>query len=717
MSHMFLATCPKGFEPLLVDELISFGAQNVKQVAVGVEFTGALEFAYRACLWSRTANRVLLPLLTGNAESADDLYAAIQSIQWLEHMEPTNSLAISFTGQSRAINNTHFGALKVKDAIVDQLRDATGIRPVVERDSPDIRIHTHLYRGRLSVSLDLSGSSLHRRGYRLHAGTAPLKENLSAALLMRAGWPQMKNEFTQVFDPLCGSGTILIEAAMMACDIAPGLDRNHWGFSQWKKHDDEIWTSLIAEAEKRRTLGISNNETRFIGADIDKRVLENAEANAKNVGLEHLIEYKVGAVEKMRQPYDAPGLLITNPPYGERLGDSSTLMFMYRTIGDKLKSEFRGWKASVFTGNPELCQVIGLKPDKTYKLNNGPLESKLFNYHIYAERTDADSTVIDTDAEPLSEGAQMFANRLKKNLKTLAKWRKKNDISAYRLYDADIPEYSVAIDVYGDWVNVQEYAPPKSIDQVKVFERLKDVMAAIPVVLEMNPKRVILKQRKRQSGTQQYEKHGHLGKFFEVQEQGCRFRINLKDYLDTGLFLDHRPIRIEIQNQSQDKDFLNLFSYTSSASVHAAVGGAKTTTSVDMSATYLSWAAKNMAMNGFNDSRHHFIQADCLQWLKKQRQPAYDIIFMDPPTFSNSKRMQDVLDVQRDHVRMISACMRLLRHDGVLIFSNNYRRFKLDYELLSPFEIVDITKRTIDPDFKRNTKIHQCFEIRHKARS
>ncbi|OUS39027.1 23S rRNA (guanine(2445)-N(2))/(guanine(2069)-N(7))-methyltransferase ['Osedax' symbiont bacterium Rs2_46_30_T18] len=713
MSHRFLATCPKGFEPLLVTELESFGADNVKQVAVGVEFSGELEHAYRACLWSRVGNRVLLPLLSGNAETAEELYDAIQSIDWLEHMEPTNSLAISFTGSSRAINNTHFGALKVKDAIVDQFRLSTGVRPVIEKDTPDIRIHTHLYRGRLSVSLDLSGSSLHRRGYRKFAGTAPLKENLAAALLLRAGWPKMKAEFKQVFDPLCGSGTLLIEAAMMAADIAPGLDREHWGFVQWKKHDQQLWDSLLQEGEKRRTQGLKDNDVKFIGADIDARVLENATENSKYVGLDELIEYRTGKVEQMLPPNDFPGLLITNPPYGERLGDSSTLMFMYRSIGDQLKSDFGGWKASVFTGNPELCQVIGLKPDKMYKLNNGPLESQLFNYHIYAERTA--TQVPSEEQEPLSEAGQMFANRLKKNLKSLAKWRKKQQINAYRLYDADIPEYAVAIDVYGDWVHVQEYAAPKSIDQVKVFERLKDVMAAIPQVLGISPKRVVLKQRKRQSGTQQYEKHGHLGKFFEVQEHGCRFRINLKDYLDTGLFLDHRPIRLEIQQQAQGKDFLNLFSYTSSASAHAGIGGAKSTTSVDMSATYLSWAAKNMAMNGFNDSNHHFIQADCLQWLKKQRRPAYDLIFMDPPTFSNSKRMQDVMDVQRDHVRMISACMRLLRHDGLMIFSNNYRKFKLDYELLTAFEIVEITDRTIDPDFKRNSRIHKCYEIRHKS--
>ncbi|WP_075171863.1 bifunctional 23S rRNA (guanine(2069)-N(7))-methyltransferase RlmK/23S rRNA (guanine(2445)-N(2))-methyltransferase RlmL [Neptunomonas phycophila] len=709
----FIATCPKGIESLLADELAALGAESVKLMPTGVAFEGELAQAYRACLWSRLANRVLLPILETNVETADDLYSAIQRVHWSDHLDASMSLAISFTGKTQSINHTHFGALKVKDAIVDQLREITGERPGVDRENPDLRIHAHIYGGKLNVSIDLSGESLHRRGYRTQAGAAPLKENLAAALLTRAGWPALSDDSPVLFDPMCGSGTLLIEGAWMAADIAPGILRDRFGFEHWKQHDAALWENLKEEAEQRRINGLTTFKVKVYGADEDERMLDVTLSNAERAGVDHLIKVHEAQVQRMVRPCEENGLFITNPPYGERLGESSELMFLYRDLGDTLKQEFGGWKAGIFTGNPELCEAVGLKTDKTYRLNNGPIDSRLFLYTLYANRIAKEGQPSEQAGDvALSETAQMFANRLRKNLKNLNKWRKQNDIQGYRLYDADIPEFAVAVDVYKDWVHVQEYAAPKSIDKIKAFDRLKDVLAAIPEALGVDPLRVVLKQRKRQTGTQQYEKQGTGRRFFQIAEHGCKFRVNLHDYLDTGLFLDHRPVRHQIQQNAAGKDFLNLFCYTATASVHAGVGGAKSTTSVDMSATYLQWAMKNMAINGFADKAHHFIQSDCIVWLKKQRKPAYDLIFMDPPTFSNSKRMSDVLDVQRDHVELIRLAMRLLRQDGVLIFSNNFRKFKLDYEMLGAFDINDITAQTIDPDFKRNAKIHSCFEIR-----
>lgn len=709
----FLATCPQGLEALLVDELIALGATDVKPTGTGAEFYGEIEHAYRACLWSRVANRILVPVAESVVETADDLYDAVRSVDWMAHLpHEAASLSVAFTGKTNAINHTHFGALKVKDAIVDQVREKTGGRPNIDRDNPDLRVHAHIYRGRLSLSVDLSGESLHRRGYRTQAGAAPLKENLAAGILYRAKWLDVMQERPVFFDPMCGSGTLVIEAVMMAADIAPGILRASYGFERWKQHQPELWASIKAEAEHRKQQGLANLSARFYGADQDKKVLEVAQANAERAGVAQHINFKVARVEQLVAPEDGCGLMVTNPPYGERLGEGSELMFLYRQIGDVLKQDFAGWQASIFTGNPELCQVVGLKPAKMYSLKNGPIDSKLYLYTLYADRKSSEQVVEEGEVKPLSETAQMFANRLKKNMKALKKWVAKESIECYRLYDADIPEYSVAVDIYKNWVHVQEYVAPHSIDKVKAFERLKEVMDAIPVTLNVDPKQVVLKQRKRQSGSGQYEKQASVGRFFEVGEYGCRLRVNLHDYLDTGLFLDHRPVRHQIQQMAAGKDFLNLFCYTASASVHAGVGGAKSTTSVDMSATYLQWAMKNMALNGFNDKQHHFIESDCFAWLKKQRRPAYDLIFMDPPTFSNSKKMVDVLDVQRDHVDLIKSAMRLLRKDGVLIFSNNYRKFKLDYELLAAFEIKEITSKTIDTDFARNPKIHCCFEIR-----
>ncbi|WP_420598464.1 bifunctional 23S rRNA (guanine(2069)-N(7))-methyltransferase RlmK/23S rRNA (guanine(2445)-N(2))-methyltransferase RlmL [Neptuniibacter sp.] len=708
-------TCPKGIEQLLEDELKQLGLTETKQTIAGVQCQGELADAYRICLWSRLANRVLMPLLETEAETAEDLYQAVQQIDWLEHMRSQGTLLIDFTGRTQGINNTHFGALKVKDAIVDQIRDKTGARPSIDKVAPDLRINVRMHRGKLTVALDLSGDSLHRRSYRLKAGEAPMKENLAAAVLIRSGWPEKFKDTGLMLDPMCGSGTLLIEAAMMAADIAPGLQRKRFGFSRWNGHQRQLWDDLIAEAQSRKAKGILDLNIQLFGRDQDSKVLRSARQNAERAGVLEYIDFETCRIEELdRSKLPAgEGVMITNPPYGERLGETQQLMFLYRHLGDKLKEQFAGWTAVIFTSNPDLCKVTGLRAEKQYKLFNGALESRLFVYPI-SERKEVQVETVVTEEASLSDGAQMFSNRLLKNKKQLSKWVKRENIQCYRLYDADIPEYSVAVDVYGDEVHVQEYVAPKKVDPVKSFARLQDVMNALPVALKIPASKVILKQRLKQQGSKQYEKQSETHRFKEVVEHGCRLLVNLHDYLDTGLFLDHRPIRQRIQQEAAGKDMLNLFCYTGTASVHAAVGGAKSTTSVDMSATYLNWAKRNMDLNGLDNPQHVQVQSDCLKWLRVQRQPAYDLIFMDPPTFSNSKRMQGVLDVQRDHVDLIEGAMRLLREEGVLYFSNNYRRFKIDHESLSDFVIEEITNKTLDPDFKRNSRIHSCYRITHK---
>ncbi|SEQ66640.1 23S rRNA m(2)G-2445 methyltransferase [Amphritea atlantica] len=723
----FFATCPKGLEPVLFDELQALNVDAPKQTLAGVYFSGGLEAAYRACLWSRVANRILLELHRCPAETAEQLYQGVQQLKWLEHMRPEGTLTIDFTGQSEGINHSRFGAQKVKDAIVDQIRDETGRRPSVDRMKPDLRVNVHLQRGEATIAVDISGDSLHRRGYRLQSGSAPMKENLAAALLYRCGWPEKAAQGQALLDPMCGSGTLLIEGVLMAADIAPGLLRRDYGFTYWTQHNSKLWKSLLEEAQQRREAGLKVVSSRFEGFDADAKVLNIARDNARRAGVERLIHFERRELSRLSLPAtDAQGLVVTNPPYGERLGDEPTLFFLYQHLGERLKAEFAGWQAAVFTGNPELCRMMKLAADKTYKLYNGAIPSQLQIFNIRArqaaeiqaseclETREPDSSEpAVTDAAPveLSDGAQMLANRLRKNLKQLGKWAKRQEITCYRLYDADLPEYSAAIDIYDDWVHVQEYQAPKSVDVVKAFARLQEIVAVLPSVLGVPAAHVILKQRRRQQGSSQYEKQDQTAHFIDITEGGCRILVNLEDYLDTGLFLDHRPVRMQIQQEAKGKDFLNLFCYTATASLHAAQGGARSTTSVDMSATYLNWAKKNFALNGFSEARNHFIQEDCIRWLKAQKGEGYDLIFLDPPTFSNSKRMHDVLDVQRDHVELISLAMALLRPEGKLIFSNNYRRFKIDPQLAERYRVVDITRKSIDLDFKRSSKIHQCFEI------
>ncbi|MCW8886858.1 MAG: bifunctional 23S rRNA (guanine(2069)-N(7))-methyltransferase RlmK/23S rRNA (guanine(2445)-N(2))-methyltransferase RlmL, partial [Motiliproteus sp.] len=725
-SYLFFVTCPKGLEQLLTDELSHLGAVNAKSTVAGVQVEGTLEVIYRCCLWSRLANRVLLPLTNFEAETAEQLYAGVQSVRWLDHMRANATLAVDFNGSTRGINNTHFGALKVKDAIVDQIRDASGQRPSIDKQRPDLRVNAYLNRGRCELSLDLSGESLHRRGYRTQGGEAPLKENLAAALLIRSGWPKMAEEGRPLIDPMCGSGTLLSEAAMMAAKMAPGLGRKQFGFEGWLKHDSSLWMELLREARAVRQQVPEMKLPEIHGYDASPKAVSIAKDNIRRAGLEmhvRISQRELAELKPLTHRSDLPpGLLLTNPPYGERLSEIPLIVYLYRYLGEALKRDFLNWTAGVFTGNPDLGKAIAMRATKQYKLFNGAIPSKLLLFSVKPEYFYRDSKQAEAKASADSEkkasdlpqgGSEMFANRLRKNLKQIDKWARKADIQCYRVYDADMPEYALAVDRYADWVCVQEYAAPSTVDQVKAVERLEQAVAVIPNVMGVPSEKVVLKQRRRQSGKEQYQRLDEQQNYFQVGEGGCGFLVNLHDYLDTGLFLDHRPIRMKIQEWARDKRFLNLFCYTGAATIHAAKGGARSTTSVDMSNTYLDWLRKNLALNGFSEKLNETVQADCMAWLQQQKSQAdYDLIFMDPPTFSNSKRMRDTLDIQRDHVDMIRNAMKLLAEEGTLVFSNNLRRFKMDKEALERFEIEDITRQTIDKDFSRNQRIHNCWLIR-----
>lgn len=724
MSALTLfATAPLGIESLLAEELRALGAGDIKETRAGVSFSGDLALAYRVCLWSRVANRVLLPLAQFPAASPEALYAGVRTIDWSDHLGPDQTFAVEFNTSHSQITHSHFGALKVKDAIVDQFRDRSGERPSVATVEPDLRVNVYLNQDQATLSLDLSGESLHRRGYRAQTVAAPLKENLAAAILLRARWPEIAGEGGALVDVMCGSGTLPIEGAWIAADVAPGIDRTYYGFLRWRGHDPQLWESLLAEARERRRVGIEKiPEIR--GYDRDPGAVRAALANVARAGLTGRVHIERRELADCRAEHvGRAGLVVANPPYGERLGEESELPALYQALGKSLRDCYSGWRGSVFTGNPELGKVMGLRAHKLHTLWNGAIECKLLHFDIQEdqfviERSPAERLLRHAPAE-LTPGAAMFANRLRKNLKTLGKWARQENLCCYRLYDADMPEYALAIDLYQGverWAHVQEYAAPKTIDPDKARERLRDAVRAIPVALELPAANIHLKVRERQKGKSQYERLDERGEFHEVQEDGLRLLVNFTDYLDTGLFLDHRLTRRMLGELARDRRFLNLFCYTGAATVHAAKGGARGTTSVDMSRTYLDWARRNLAMNGFDGKRHELIQADVLTWLKEEQDRRYGLIFLDPPTFSTSKRMTGTLDIQRDHVSLIEAAAQLLEPDGELIFSCNFRRFKLDRESLNRFEIEDLTAATIPKDFARNPRIHQCFRLAHRDR-
>jgi len=713
--YSFFATAPKHLGSLLADELDRLGLTGAVEARGGARFTGTLEDGYRACLWSRVANRVLLQLDQFPAPDAEALYAGARTIPWEDHLTLERTFAVRFDGSLAGVNNSQFPALRVKDAVADRFIAHCGQRPNVDPDHPDLLIHCYAYQDQASIALDLSGGSLHRRGYREEGSAAPLKENLAAGILLRAGWPAIAADGGALLDPMCGSGTLVIEAALIAADLAPSLLHQDFGFLGWAGHEPATWARLIDEAEIRRSAGLHRLKS-LRGYDASPTAIRVAIACLERAGLAGLVHFER---RELADCYpgreDDQGLVVINPPYGERLGTDIDLPGLYARLGTLLRERFAGWRAALLTGNPDLGKQMGLRALRMHTLYNGPIECRLLHFEV-DPRYFVTGRPRPLAPEERSPGAAMFANRLTKNLKALRKWLKAEAITCYRLYDADLPEYAVALDLYeGEQrsIVVQEYAAPATIDPRDARRRLREALSVIPEVLEVPETQVYLKVRERQRGERQYERLAETGRFHEVAEGGHRFLVNFEDYLDTGLFLDHRDTRRLIGSLAAGKRFLNLFAYTGTASVYAARGGAATTTTIDLSRTYLDWARRNLELNGIRGLGHELIHADCLDWLRLVAgRRTFDLIFLDPPTFSTSKRMDETLDIQRDHVALIRATLRLLEPNGTLIFSNNLRRFQMDSEDLSDLEITDLAPTTLPRDFARNPRIHNCWRIR-----
>jgi len=723
VTYRFVASSPRGFGDLLAAELRACGAADVRERALGVEFAGTLAVAYRVCLESRVASRVFLVVSQFNAPTDAAFYDAVRAIDWRAHIDPARTLACDFTGRHPEITHTRFGTLRLKDGICDQLRDVTGSRPDIATDRPGVRVHAHANGPKVTVSIDLSGEGLHRRGYRAQAGEAPLRENLAAGILLRAGWPEKSRTAVEFLDPMCGSGTLVIEAAMIAANVAPNARRHHFGFFGWVGHDRIAW-----DAAKRAALAREQKPSlRLRGIDADARVLPAARENAARAGLADLIIFETGQLADAKPTGEGVGFLATNPPYGVRLEDRDGARALMKQLGEVLRAHFAGWDAAVLAGSPDAGLELGIRAERVHTVLNGAIECRLLRLHVSAAsekqmlHTGRSARIDATLAE--SPGSLMFGNRLAKNIKQLRSWAEREQVSCYRLYDADMPEYSFAIDRYAEaggdrvWLYVQEYAAPKTIEPEAVQRRRSEALAALPGVTGIPNERIHLRQRRRTARGEQYEKLGDDEDYHLVDESGLRFWVNFSDYLDTGLFLDHRITRRRLGAAADRKRFLNLFAYTGSATVYAAAGGARQTTTIDMSATYLDWAQRNLAVNEFGGREHEFVQADCIAWLENAvaERRVYDLIFLDPPTFSNSKRMDDILDVQRDHAGLIDRCMALLAPGGKLVFSSNAQKFKLDGMLGERYKVTDISRATLPQDFERNPRIHQCYELESRS--
>ena len=732
----FFATTPQGLPELLREELLSFGAESVKMQPTGVTFEGSLEVGYRACLWSRLANHIYFVVMDTELENQEDLTRQVSKINWVRHLNKEGTFAVSFSGKGMGIDHSHYGALKVKDGIVDYFQDKFATRPDIDTQYPDLKVHAHINRNKLTLSIDLTGYSLHQRGYREgQQVSAPLKENVAAAILMRANWAEIARGGGSFYDPMCGSGTFLIEAAMIASDLAPGLEKSgQMALNTWLGHDKRLWEKLIAEAKQREAAGLRQVPAIY-GSDLSHKSLDIAEETIESAGYSDVIEVKQMSIEQGRKWGDwQTGLIVTNPPYGERLGELDSVKQTYIQLGDYLKLEFSGWKAAVLTCHTELGMYLGLKATRSHDFYNGAMPCRLFRLDIEEKYHRQPAMQISHDLAVQvqnlqshlanTDNAKMVANRIKKNMKGLKAWVKREEVSAYRVYDADIPEYALAMDVYetqdaGRWVVVAEYAPPKTVNPTKAKRRLYEAVSVLPSVFGIDADRIVFKVRSKQKGKEQYEQLDEQKNYFTIIENQTKLRVNFTDYLDTGVFLDHRDVRQLVAKLSRGKSLLNLFCYTATASAQAANQGCQSSLSLDMSKTYLYWAKHNFMNNNIDETKHQLKQENVIEWLETESTSVgstkYDVIFLDPPSFSTSKRMDGTLDIQRDYADLLLKSLSLLTEKGKLIFSTNLRKFKLDFSPFEAYDIENITQSTMPQDFKRNTKIHQAWVFSQKV--
>lgn len=789
-EHEFFATCLPGVESLLSDELHGLAVRKVRPLVGGAAFYGSPETVLRVCLWSRLAGRVNVVVGRVDASDADALYAGVRNLAWEEVLAERASIAVRANGVNGELRNTQFTALKVKDAVCDRLAEARGARPDVDAQAPDALIEVRLRDDRATIALDLSGASLARRSYLQpeDGPDAPVAVAQAAALLAALGAPERLAAGWGFLDPACDDGILLCEAAGLLADQAPGLVRDRWGFAGWARFDAAAWDDLLAEADDRLEAGLARmlgaegaasatvdapdqRTVRIVGLSASSPAVARARGHLRAAGLRAVAsveavatedadaveERLVRAVERTGAALGvgaAPALVVANVAPTGRAEDDA------RAVAEQAACVAAARRAPAgsrfgFVGAGGFSARFRTPAAERIEIGRGRAEAVLERFDappcepaVIAVANPAGGTELSVEVNDAASA--QFASRLRKVARERRKWAAREGVACYRLYDGDLPEYACAIDLYegaGDaegilYAHVAEYAPPKSVNPDVARARFEDVLAIVPAVLGIRPDHVFSKARLRARGGGQYRDAGGRSYVTHTSEDGLVCEIDLGGYLDTGIFLDHRTTREMVGKMAAGKRFLNLFAYTGVATLHAAAAGAASTTTVDLSQTYLDWAARNLEANGFaaeGDARveggragkgrggrkaasrgqgsHELVRADVVRWVQEARRGrrTWDLIFVDPPTFSNSKAMgRRTWDVQRDHAELLIGVSRLLAKDGLAVFSCNLRGFKPDREALAKcgVAIEDITASTIPHDFERNPRIHHCYLVR-----
>ncbi len=728
IEREYFARCAGGFEDVLAQELRSLRMRRVRPQVGGVIFYGSLADAYRACLWLRCATRVQLVLERVPASDAEALYQGIYALQWEEHVPSWATIAVDAHGENPELRNTTFVAMKVKDAVCDRLRELRGVRPDVNPKNPDIAIDVAVHPKKATVYLNLSGASLHRRGYREEGvqTEAPLKETLAAGILLAAGWPEHAQAGGALVDPMCGSGTFAIEAAMMAADIAPGLLREHWGFEGWMQHDTALWEQVCAEVQMSRTY---DTGLVALAGDLDARAIEIARANARRAGVDDLIHFFVDDAANIKRHLralrvrDGGGLLVANPPYGQRLLSDAELPKVNAALSSAIEVLPRGWKAALVTPDTTLDTALGRTPTQVIACHNGPLQVWVRLYDLDGKRQLLDITSLSGTQRsvPVADaGSAQFAARLRKAGKERARWARKEGVGCYRVYDADVPDFAVIVDLYegvdgNRHAVVQEHRRPASIDELRAGRRFADAVALSSAVLDIPVENVLVRPwESERRGSRKVGRDDVCP--VVVIESGCTFGLDLNGRPDTGLPLEMRGVRALVGSMASGKRVANLFGTTGAASVYAAAAGASSIVSVDAFADRVELMRDTMRRNGHVGKRYRYTCEDARTWLEREAKAhnTYDLVVCAPPTWLAARNPNEqVWELQRDHVALLRQAAQVLAKDGTIVFACYERTFKLDKQKLQTMglQVKDVSAQTLPHDFERSAKTYHCYLI------
>lgn len=717
-THDLIATATFGVESIVRHELNKLGYEASIAQPGRVRFRGEDAAIREANLWLRCAERVLIQIAEGPADNFDALFDLAREAPWGDWIPADGAFPVRGRSHKSQLTSVPACQRTVKKAVVEALRDAHSVTELPET-AAEYAIEVVLLDDHATLLLDTTGVGLHKRGYRRLVGEAPLRETLAAAMLDLSRWKPDR----PLWDPFCGSGTIAIEAALIGRGVAPGVNRE-FICEHWPRLAGQGWKEVRDAAHK---IARPSLPERIQATDISEEALSLARYHAQQAGVAEDIHFQRRDFQEISSKRDY-GCLITNPPYGERLGEQREIAAMYETMPSVFR-RLKTWSHYVLSARDDFEKLVGQTANKRRKLYNGRLECTFYQFHgprpgkdkRSQQSTQEPSSESPTEAPPQAFGglrpeaqrqASEFANRLRSRARHLRRWPTKRGITCYRLYERDIPEAPLVVDRYEDALHITEYERPHDRTPAEHADWLDLMARTAAEALEVDRRSVFLKRRERQRGDVQHTRVDNRRDYRVVNEGGLKFRVNLSDYVDTGLFLDHRLTRDRVRSEAEGKRFLNLFAYTGSFSVYARDGGATATTTVDLSANYLEWAEENLRLNDFAvGTDHRIVRADAREFVGSlPNEPLYDLAVVDPPTFSNSKRLDEDWETQRDAVPLLNELAERMSPGGVVYFSTNFRRFKLDEDALVAYAIREISKQTVPEDF-RNKRVHRCWRL------